>query len=147
MFYIVNGRYGTYIGEIMPYCPKCGNQVEENMTFCPRCGAPLKVEAPAQAAPAPAPQKAEKAEKGEKQEKQEPEKGEKHEKGRSGYVGFLIAGIVLIFLGVVAYYDVTVGLPSSQLTGPAILLIIGIVIIIVGVYAATMAKRRYPQTG
>ncbi len=130
----------------MPYCPKCGNQVEDNMTFCPRCGAPLKVEAPVQAAPAVAPQRGEKAEKGEKNEKNEPEKGEKHEKGRFGFVGFLIAGLVLVLLGAIAYYDVTIGLPSSRLTGPAILLIIGICIIIVGVYAATMAKRRYPQT-
>lgn len=144
MFYIVNTKYGICIGEIMPYCPKCGNQVEDNMTFCPRCGAALKVET-AQAAPVTAP-RAEKAEKGEKQEKEEPEKGEKHEKGRLGFVGFLIAGLVLVFLGIVAYYDVTVGLPSSQLTGPVVLLIIGIAIIIVGVYVATMARRRYPQT-
>jgi len=135
-----------YIGEIMAYCPKCGNQVEDSMTFCPRCGAPLKVEAQAQAAPAATPQRKEMAEKGEKQEKQEPEKGEKHEKGRFGFVGFLIAGVVLVLLGIVAYYDVTVGLPSSQLTGPVMLLIIGIVIIIVGIYVTTMAKRRNPQT-
>jgi len=116
------------------------------MTFCPRCGAPLKVEAQAQAAPAATQQRKEMAEKGEKQEKQEPEKGEKHEKGRFGFVGFLIAGVVLVLLGIVAYYDVTVGLPSSQLTGPVMLLIIGIVIIIVGIYVTTMAKRRNPQT-
>ncbi len=128
--------------KIMPYCPKCGNQVEDTMTFCPRCGASLKAETPAQPAPAPAPQRAEKAE---KQEKQEPEKGEKHEKGRFGFVGFLIAGLVLVLLGIIAYYDVTVGLPQSQLMGPIVLLIIGVAIIIVGVYAATNARRRNPQ--
>jgi len=133
----------------MPYCPKCGNQIEDNMTFCPRCGAPLKVETPAQAAPASVAQRSEKGEKnekGEKQEKQEPEKGEKHEKGRHGFLGFLIAGLVLVFLGIIAYYDITVGLPRSELMGPVMLLVIGIAIIIVGVYAAMMAKRRNPQT-
>ncbi len=116
------------------------------MAFCPQCGAPLRVETAAATAPSSAPPRHEKAEKSEKQEKQEPEKGEKHEKGRLGFVGFLVAGLVLVSIGIVAYYDVTIGLPASRLTGPAILLIIGIVIIIVGVYAATMAKRRYPQT-
>ena len=133
----------------MPYCPKCGNQIEENMTFCPRCGAPLKVEAPAQAAPASVSQRSEKGEKnekGEKQEKQEPEKGEKQEKGRYGFVGFLIAGLVLVSLGIIAYYDITVGFPQNELVGPAILLIIGIAILLAGVYVAMNAKRRYPKT-
>ncbi|HII86119.1 TPA: zinc ribbon domain-containing protein [Candidatus Bathyarchaeota archaeon] len=128
----------------MPYCPKCGNKVEDNMTFCSRCGAPLKAETPVQPAPAPAPQKAEKEEKGEKQEKQE--KGEKHEKGRYGFVGFLIGGLVMIFIGIVAYYDITVGFPSSELVGPAILLIIGIAIVVVGAFYAMKARSRNPQT-
>ncbi len=126
----------------MPYCPNCGNQVEENMTFCPRCGASLKVEtAPKPAAPAP--QKAEKDEKNEKQEKQE--KGEKHEKRGGGFIGFLIAGLVLAVLGIIAYYDVTTGLPSSQLWGPAILLIIGIALVIVAIYYVMKARSRNPK--
>ncbi len=136
----------------MPYCPKCGNQVDENMTFCPRCGASLKVEAPAQAAaptaapaPPPAPQRAEKSEKGEKREKQQqPEKGEKQEKGgTSGFIGFLIAGLVLVLLGAIAYSS-AVGWLSGNFVGPVVLVIIGVVIIVAGVYVATMAKRRYP---
>jgi heme/copper-type cytochrome/quinol oxidase subunit 4 len=128
----------------MPYCPKCGNKVDDNMTFCSRCGAPLKAETTAQPVPAPAPQKAEKNEKGEKQEKQE--KGEKHEKRGGGFIGFLIAGLVLAFLGIVAYYDVTTGLPNSQLIGPAILLIIGIALVVVAIYYVMKARSRNPQT-
>jgi hypothetical protein len=134
----------------MAYCPKCGNQVEENMTFCPRCGAPLKVEAQVQAAPVPSRvaerrEKAEKGEKGEKHEKQEPEKGEKHEKsGEFGFVGFLVAGLILVLIGTVAYAN-AVGWLRGNFVGPAILLIIGVLIIVVGVYATTMARRRSPS--
>ncbi len=134
----------------MPYCPKCGNEVDENMTFCPRCGASLKVAGqvpPPSPSPAPAqpPMRNEKAEKGEKGEKQrqQPEKGEKHEKGQFGYVGFLIAGLVVIAIGVIAL--VRVQYPSfGNWESPLVLLIIGLAIIIVGVYVFTMAKRRNP---
>jgi uncharacterized membrane protein YvbJ len=130
------------------YCPKCGNKVEENMTFCPRCGAPLKMEAPVQAAPAPAaPQRGEKAEKGEKQEKrekQEPEKGEKHEKGEYGFVGWLIGGLILILIGFLALLQLAIRIPSG-IFGAVILLIIGIVIIIVAIYFSSIARKRHPS--
>jgi heme/copper-type cytochrome/quinol oxidase subunit 4 len=138
----------------MPYCPKCGNKVEENMTFCPRCGAPLKTEGQAQGAQVPPAQSAssqppirnEKAEKGEKQEKhQQSEKGEKHEKGGFGFVGFLIAGIVVVVLGVLAFVRVQYpNVFTSGMESALILLVIGLAIIIVGVYIAMMARRRNP---
>jgi len=131
----------------MQYCPKCGNKVEENMTFCPRCGASLKMEAQAEQAPPVRPQpmmRNEKAEKGEKQEKKEPEKGEKHEKGEFGYMGFLIAGLVVLVIGVIAFLRVT-GALSGVWEGPLTLLVIGVAIIIVGIYVAMMAKRRNPR--
>ena len=140
----------------MPYCPKCGNKVDENMTFCPRCGASLKIESQAQPqapsaapyapyAPQP-PMRNEKQEKGEKQEKnrQQPEKGEKHEKGEFGFVGFLIAGLVVLLIGVVAFLRAS-GALATAWEGPITLLVIGFAIIIVGVYVATMAKRRNPH--
>jgi heme/copper-type cytochrome/quinol oxidase subunit 4 len=136
--------------EVMPYCPKCGNKVEENMTFCPRCGAPLKMEAQAAQAPSapPAPpqppMRNEKQEKGEKKEKQEPEKREKHEKGEFGYIGFLIGGLVVIVLGVIAFLRVS-GTIVGAWEGPLTLLVIGLAIIVVGVYVAILAKRRNPQ--
>ncbi len=133
----------------MSYCPKCGNKVEETMAFCPRCGAPLKVEAPVQAAPAPtpAPQKGEKAEKGEKQEKQEkqePEKGEKHEKGEGGFMGFLIGGLVLVLIGFVALVNIYTHWLTGGTAVALLLLIIGVVVIIAAVYLSTMARKRYP---
>ena len=122
----------------MSYCPKCGNEVDEAMAFCPRCGAPLKMEAPVQAVPAR--QRSEKAEKGEKQEK-----GEKHEKGQSGYVGWLIAGICLVILGVVAYTDsVYHWVPTGPEAGAFGLLVFGVVVLIVAVYFWTRSTRRFP---
>jgi hypothetical protein len=135
----------------MPYCPKCGNKVEENMTFCPRCGAPLKMEGQAQAAqmpprasaPSQPPMRNEKAEKQEKH--QQPEKGEKHEKGGFGFVGFLIAGIVVVLLGVLAFVRVQYpNVLTGGMESALILLLIGLAIIIVGVYVAMMARRRNP---
>jgi len=118
------------------------------MTFCPRCGAPLKAEAPVQAAPAPAPQRGEKAEKGEKQEKhekQEPEKGEKHEKGEYGFIGWLIGGVVLILIGFFALLQFARIIDPGQ-AGAFVLLIVGVIVIIAAVYLTTMARRRYPTT-
>jgi uncharacterized membrane protein YvbJ len=130
----------------MSYCPKCGNKIEENMAFCPRCGAPLKMGAPVQAAPPPAPRRGEKAEKGEKQEKQEkqePEKGEKHEKGEYGFVGWLIGGLILIIIGFFALLQFTNIIPSG-LFGALVLLIIGVMIIIAAAYLTRSARKRYP---
>jgi hypothetical protein len=127
-------------GVIMPYCPKCGSEVGDEMTFCPKCGAPLKG---AQAA-TPTDWRVERRErrrdeKAEKNEKQE--KGEKHEKQEHPYIGPVIGGIVLIFLGVVAYLEV-LGYHISQYVGPVFLIIIGIVILL---FALTRTARRKPR--
>ena len=133
----------------MPYCPRCGNEVDENMTFCPRCGASLKMKTempPAAPTTAPsAPQPPMRNEKQEKQEKgQRNEKGEKHEKGEFGYVGFLIAGLIVVILGVFAFLQVS-NVFTSGMQNALTLLVIGLAIIIVGVYVATMARRRNPH--
>lgn len=131
----------------MPYCPKCGNQVEENMTFCPRCGASLKLETPRPTPPPPPPSyhKDEKSEKGEKNEKNEPEKGEKHEKGEFGFVGWLIGGIIVIVIGLLAYLR-AINFIRSDFEGPLVILAIGVLIIIVAVYIAATARKRHPAT-
>jgi len=132
----------------MSYCPKCGNKVDETIAFCPRCGAPLKGEAPVQAAPAPAPQRGEKAEKGEKHEKhekQEPEKGEKHEKGEYGFIGWLIGGVILILIGFFALLQFA-NIITWGIGWAFVLLIIGVIIIIAAIYLTTMARRRSPPT-
>jgi hypothetical protein len=126
----------------MSYCPKCGNKVDETMTFCPRCGAALKAgyTATGPVPPPPPPRRDEKAEKVEKQEKNEPEKGEK---GEHGFIGWLIAGIIVIAVGVLAYAN-AVGLVTGQIQGAVILLVLGIAIIIVAVWLSMTARRRYP---
>lgn len=125
----------------MSYCPKCGTKVSEGMAFCPKCGAPLKAEKPpTEARPTSyRPEKAEKAEKHEKQEKEE--KTEKHEKREFGLVGQLIGGLILIFLGLVSYLQVT-GFLGKEVVGALFLILIGTIIIIGALYAA----RRYPRT-
>jgi hypothetical protein len=127
----------------MSYCSKCGNKVDETMAFCPRCGASLKTDSTTAAGPAPSPptyRRDEKSEKGEKREKNEPEKGEK---GEHGFVGYLIAGIIVIAIGLLAYAN-AVGYIAGPIQGAVILLVIGIAIIIVAIWLSTTARRRYP---
>jgi cation transport ATPase len=139
----------------MPNCPKCGAKVTEAMSFCPSCGSSLKVaqpvvQAPAPAAPAPAPtpqpHREEKHEKQEKEEKHEKgEKTEKHEKRQYGPIGPIIAGIVLIALGLIAYLSITLNLPQNLLWA-WFFIVVGITIVLAALYAAVMASRRHPPT-
>jgi len=126
----------------MSYCPKCGNKIEEDMSFCPKCGSPLKA---AQPAPAPTPmyRRGEKEEKHEKQEKGE--KAEKHEKRGSPFLGLLIGGAVLIFLGLLSYLQIQ-GYFRAEETGAYFLIIVGVLVVFGGLYAAVMASRRHPRT-
>ena len=127
----------------MAYCPKCGNQVDENMTFCPRCGASLKVETVAR--PVRRDEKAEKHEKQEKGEKQEPEKGEKHEKGEYGFIGWLVGGLVLIFIGALAFLNLRYHYVNTATGWAVFLLGVGVIVIIVAVLFASMARRHSPK--
>ncbi|MCW4044271.1 MAG: zinc ribbon domain-containing protein [Candidatus Bathyarchaeota archaeon] len=127
----------------MVYCSKCGNQVEESMAFCPRCGAPLKAEAPVHAVRRN--EKAEKNEKGEKQEKNEPEKSEKHEKGEFAFLGWLIGGLILVFMGAMAFLNLQYHFVNTAMGWALFLLVIGVIIIIVAVYFATTARKRSPS--
>jgi threonine/homoserine/homoserine lactone efflux protein len=87
----------------------------------------------------------EKAEKGEKQEKgQQAEKGEKHEGGQFAFLGFLVAGLILILIGAVAYINATTTYLRGSMAGAVILLLIGVVIIVVGVYVASVARKHSP---
>ncbi len=126
----------------MSYCPKCGNKVEETMTFCPNCGSSLRAEAPPRPAPPP-PTYYRREEKTEKREKNEPEKGEKHEKGEFGHIGWLIAGVVIIIVGLLAYFRAA-GFIASQYEGPVVLLVVGIAVIVLAVWLSTMARKRNP---
>ncbi|NWF86657.1 zinc ribbon domain-containing protein [Candidatus Bathyarchaeota archaeon] len=127
-------------------CSKCGAKVTEEMAFCPKCGAPLKAERPPEkpaVAPAPTVYKGEKTEKHEKEEKGE--KAEKHEKREFAFIGPLIGGLVLIFLGFMFYLQVS-GLLGREIAWATFLIIVGIIVIVAGIYASMATSRRYPRT-
>jgi len=129
----------------MAYCPKCGSKVEEDMSFCPKCGAPLNVEkvAGATAETRPTYYRDEKTEeKSEKHEKQE--KSEKHEKHEYGFMGPLIGGLILLFIGAALYLSAT-GYNVAVLWA-LFFVLIGVLIIVGGIYGAIMAGRRHPRT-
>ena len=130
----------------MAYCPKCGNEVDEGMAFCSRCGASLTTAAKVEQAPvSQMREKGEKAEKQEKQEKQEPEKAEKQEKGEYGFAGWLVGGLILILIGFFAMLRISNIIPSET-SWALVLLAIGIIIIIVAVYFAIMARKQHPPS-
>jgi len=122
----------------MPYCPKCGVEVKEEMDFCPQCGASLK----------PLPARMEKAEKEEKREKEEKgekaEKTEKHEKREFGYVGPLVGGLILILVGTTLFLAATNRIQFLD-WGPIFLIIVGIIILVFGLYATLIAAKRSPR--
>jgi hypothetical protein len=133
----------------MSSCPKCGAKIREGMNFCPSCGASLKAEqAPAQPV-SPPPLVAEKAEKHEKQEKgQRPEKMEKeerHEVRHYSWIGPFTGGLILLFAGLALYFAVTATL-RLEVIGALFFVLIGIIIIVGAIYAATIAAGRHPQT-
>jgi cation transport ATPase len=129
----------------MSYCPKCGNKVDETMTFCPRCGASLKTETYQATRPTYTYTHTHRHEKQEKQEKQE--KGEKHEKGQYRFAGWFIAGLILVLLGLVAFTNLVYHwVPSGPEASALWLVAIGIIIIVVGAYYATRARRHFPAT-
>ena len=115
----------------MPYCPKCGVEVSEEMDFCPQCGKRLK--------PSPARVQREKAEKEEKREK-----AEKYEKREFGYVGPFVGGVILIFLGVM-FYLAAIDRIQVRDWGPIFLIVVGIIIVVFGLYAAFIAAERSPK--
>ena len=128
----------------MPFCPKCGAEIHEEMAFCPKCGAPLKAEMPPAEAVAPERyrrEKEEKAEKAEKREKEEKrERPEKYEKREVSAIGPLIGGLFLIFLGLALYLQV-MGYRIWESAGALFLVIVGIIIIIAGIYASRLFPR------
>ena len=131
----------------MPQCPKCGTEVDEEMGFCPKCGAPLKAEQPREYRMER--RRREKEEKGEKHEKREKEekteKEEKHEKREYGFIGPLVGGLILIFVGLLSYLQIA-GYRVWEYAWAGFLILIGVLIIIGGVYAVTRASRRHPKT-
>jgi F0F1-type ATP synthase assembly protein I len=87
-------------------------------------------------------EKDEKHEKHEKHEKESPEKGEKHEKRGIGIWGSVLAGVLLVILGMTVFladwYKVSIP------WWPVFLIFVGIMIIVYAVIA-TSAMRRSPR--
>ena len=122
----------------MSFCTKCGNKIEETMVFCPSCGESLKGAATPSQTPLDQPYRNEKQEKN-----QNPEKGEKHEKSEYGFIGYLVGGLILITIAAFALLDLSH--PSnSPLDLAAMLLIIGVIIIVAGIYVTITARKRFP---
>jgi hypothetical protein len=126
----------------MTQCPKCGNEVSEEMGFCPKCGAPLKMQQPAPETSPRQYRRDEKSEKGEKGEKHE--KGEKGEKHGYGFMGPLIGGLILIFLGVSFWLELT-GTLDPRYVWSFFLLLVGIAIIIAALYISLVLAKRHPR--
>lgn len=125
------------------YCPKCGNRIDDEMVFCPKCGAALKATQPPTApAPSNVVYRNEKEEKNEKHEKHE--KGEKHEKRMHGFIGPLIGGLILVFIGLTAFLELTIKM-SQEVVDALFFVVVGAVIIIWAVYGAALARRRHPK--
>ncbi len=122
----------------MPYCPKCGAEVTEEMNFCSKCGAAL--------GPPPPRVRREKEEKREKREKAE--KAEKYEKREYGYrwmyIGILIFGLIIILAGLNAYLRI-ISPWYARYSEPIFLVVFGIIIIVVAIYAVMTATRRSPR--
>jgi hypothetical protein len=91
-------------------------------------------------------ERARRAERGEKHEKDEEwEKTERHEKREFGFIGPLTGGLILIFLGLLFYFQVT-GQVARDVAIASFLVIIGAVIIAVALYAVIVASKRHPTT-
>lgn len=151
IFYILSSQIPLLVKD-MSYCPKCGSKIDEEMSFCPKCGAPLKTATVTPAPPsttAPSYRRDEKTEeKSEKHEKREKnEKNEKNEKsGRErGFMGPLIGGLILLFIGSALYLRATTSYPVEILWA-LFFVLVGVVIIIGGVYGVIVAGRRHPKT-
>ena len=128
----------------MPYCLKCGAKVEDQMTFCPACGAPLKDTAPTQQ---PAEQPA-------NPNPQPPEQASQPTKTavplnvksvNVGFLKYLAAGLVLITIGASAILELTNPRIATGEFFAVILLMIGLIVILSGVYYL-FAWRRHPSS-
>jgi len=95
------------------FCHKCGTQLTAGASFCARCGAPVFSSATSTLGPQQTQvRRGEKAEKHEKNEKHEKhEKGEKS--GWRGMLGAIVAGLILMWLGITFFLEQNGYLPHD----------------------------------
>lgn len=92
------------------FCHRCGAQLTPGASFCAKCGAP--VFSSTTSIPGTQQSQARRGEKSEKHEKQEKhEKGEKS--GWRGMLGAVVAGLILMWLGVTFFLEQNGYLPSD----------------------------------
>ena len=130
----------------MEYCPKCGNKVDDSMAFCSRCGASLKPQGAGQdqtASPSTPPYDYRYRQRHEKHE-EKGEKGEKYEKRSGGYAGLVIAGLIVLFIGVLSYVNATTGFLTGPIASAIVVVIIGLAIVVAGIYYSTRSRSRNP---
>ena len=127
------------------YCPICGNKIDSAMTFCPNCGTLLKAQSVRQDTVGLSQPSYEYQYRNHRDEKAEKnEKSEKHEKQGGSYVGYLIGGLVIIFIGLLVFVNATTDLLKGPVFSAVFLVVIGIIIIVAGIYFAMRARQRNP---
>jgi hypothetical protein len=144
----------------MPKCPNCGSEVNEEMAFCPKCGASLKGEKPRTSGDWGrefgermgrwgkefGERMSERARREAREERYEKgARAEKHEKREFEFIGPLVGGLILVFLGLVFYLQVTYGF-GMEVAGALFLVVIGVIVLAVGLYTATTVRKRSPKT-
>jgi hypothetical protein len=110
-----------YVGEVMPYCPKCGKEVSEEDDFCTNCRTPLKEGVVYRRVH----RRDEKSEKDEKNEKDE-----KHE----DKYGSIVGGLILTWLGVLLFMT-NQNMINGTDFGGYFLLGIGVILLVRGLLA------------
>ncbi len=125
--------------EAKRYCSKCGSEVMGDAEFCSRCGnrivaVPMSSQ-PTRSEMPPGPRRHEKHEKDEKNEK-----NEKGEKG-SDLEGPLVAGAVLIWLGISFYLMNTLGAIPRPNWWAYFLSGLGVILIVQGVGRSVILNR------
>jgi hypothetical protein len=125
----------------MSYCPKCGNKVDPATAFCSNCGASLKPgtwQGTTTNTP-PTDYRHRRQEKSEKNEKQE-----KHEKPGGNYRGYIIGGLVVLLIGIIAFVNTTTNFLNGPIVSALVLVIIGVVIVVLGILFSSQARKRNP---
>ncbi len=118
----------------MPYCNDCGAEVLKEMLFCEKCGEPKESLSNTSDIT------------GQKDEKPEKiENSEKREKWKYHWRGNLIAGIILIIIGSMLFFEFS-GAISAEVDGSFFWIAAGIIIGIFVLYEITKAKKRHPPT-
>jgi len=120
------------------------------MAFCPKCGAALKPTTRADWRQEMRERRREWREQRRQWREQRratgrTEKYEKTEKHEHPFIGPLIAGSILILLGLLLYFEGT-HVVATEFAGAYFFIVIGLIVLALAVYAAILAARRHPRT-